>query len=279
MLRVRDVARAVSEESTREKIVEVIEVDNIKPGDRLRWQFHGQERIHSGTVVKVRGYGESKRFKAPYLDAFMNVSGVGGATYHSLAFPVITHLNGRRVDRSSWKNQLGKNGYAALDNGIIQTLMPLTREDAVLASLTTKTRKSLDDMSESHREHIERWEPHIKKLGGEHVWASCNRFPGRGGDGPMYIALKRGSKDYVVVDYDTEKMVKPKVLADGFETSGQLMEAFKEFRQKAKEERAAAKPVKAAKPKAEKKPAAKKAPAKKAAKAPAKKPVRKGIKK
>lgn len=255
--------------------MEVIEVDKIKPGDRLRWQFPGQERSHAGAVTKVRGYGESRHYKAPYLDAFISVTGVGGTTYHSLGFPIITHLNGRRVDRSKWAKNLPEGDIAQNGDGIIQTMLPLTREDAILASLNTKTRKSLDEMSESHREHIEKWEPHISKLGGEHVWASCNRFPGRGGDGPMYIALKKGAKDYVIVDYNTEKMVKPKVLADGFETSGQLMEAFKEYRQLAKEERAAAKPAKKASTKTAAKDKTKK-PAAKAAKKPvSKKPVRK----
>jgi hypothetical protein len=258
--------------------VEVIDVDTIKEGDRLRWRFANQEREHSGVIVKVRGYGHSKYYDAPYLDALVAKTGVRtDATFHSLVFPIITHLNGRRVDRSQWSDQIGKDSVVQ-SNGIVQISMPFSREDAILASLTTKTRKSLDEMSESHREHIERWEPHIGKLGGEHVWASCNRFPGRGGDGPMYVALKRGAKDYVIVDYNTEKMVKPKVLADGFETSGQLMEAFKEYRQMAKEERAAAKPAsskKASTKKTTAKSSTKKAPAKGTAKkAPAKKPVR-----
>ena len=146
-----------------------------------------------------------------------------------------------------------------------------------MGKMKTTTRKALDEMSDSHRAHIEKWEPHLEALRGEHVWAAVSRVPGRGVEGPVYVALKRGPKDYVIVDYDTAKMpaVTPKrVLADGFESSSAVMEAFKEYRAKAREEREAIKAAAAAKPKAKPKP--KQAKAKAAArKSAAKKPVRK----
>jgi hypothetical protein len=145
-----------------------------------------------------------------------------------------------------------------------------------MAAKNTSTRKSLDDMSEAHRAHIEKWDPHLSALRGQHVWAAVSRTPGRGVEGPVYVAVKRGPKDYVIVDYDTAKMVKvtPKrVLADGFESSGALMEAFKEYRQMAKDARAAAGSTKPkAKPKANAKPTRKAPPkgAKKATRKPKK---------
>jgi hypothetical protein len=92
-------------------------------------------------------------------------------------------------------------------------------------------------MSDSHRAHIEKWEPHVEAMGAEHVWASANRFSGRNGEGPVYAAIKRGSNDYAIVDYNTETQKKAKVLEDGFESSKTVMEAFKEYRAKAKAER------------------------------------------
>lgn len=262
-----------------------VDVGTIKDGDRIRWQFPSQRNVHNGLVKQVRGHGHSSHYDAPFVDIFLALPG-GGTTYNSIALPLITHLNGRRVDRRKWEAKLPNLDLKAPadsvdqrgEDGAAQPVLPMSKEELALAKLTTKTRKSLDEMSESHRAHIEKWEPHMDKLGGEHVWASCNRFAGRGGDGPMYLALKRGSKDYAIVEYDTEKMAKPKVLADGFETSGQVMEAFKEYRKKAKEERASAKGEKPTKAKssAATKPSAKKAPAKKA---PAKKPARKTVKK
>lgn len=139
---------------------------------------------------------------------------------------------------------------------------PATKKAASKPSASsgrTKTRKSLDEMSEAHRAHVEKWEPHLEQLRGEHVWAAVMRVPGRGIDGPCYVALKRGPKDYVIVDYDTEKQppATPKrILEDGFESSSAVMEAFKPYRAKAKEERnqarSDAKPAKktASKPKA-----------------------------
>lgn len=140
-----------------------------------------------------------------------------------------------------------------------------------------KTRKSLDEMSVAHREHIEKWDPHLEALRAIFVWVAVSRVPGRGVTGPYYVAVKRGAKDYAIVDYDTEKQVSvtPKrVLADGFETSAAMMEAFKEFRKKARTEREAAKAPKASKPPtrkaAPKTPRAKSTKASTAKKAPSK---------
>lgn len=141
-----------------------------------------------------------------------------------------------------------------------------------MADLKTTTRKSLDEMSESHREHIERWEPHLEALRGEHVWAAVMRISGRGVTGPCYVALKRGSKDYVICDYDTDKKpdVTPKrVLAGPFDSSSTLMEEFKKFRAMAKEERTAAKEAGKGKPKPVTKKATRKVATKKTTKTPA----------
>lgn len=113
------------------------------------------------------------------------------------------------------------------------------------------TRKSLEEMSQSHREHIQKWDPHLENLKAVFVWVAVARISGRKVTGPHYVAIKRGSKDYAIVSYDTEKQIKvtPKlVLVDGFETSAAMMEAFKEYRTKARAERAASKTPKATKP-------------------------------
>lgn len=154
------------------------------------------------------------------------------------------------------------------------------------AQMRTSHRKSLDEMSQAHRDHIEKWEPHLEQLQGEGVWGFASRVPGRGALGPCYIALKRGPKDYMIVQYDTEKQTKvtpSKILEDGMETSTQLIEAFKPYRQKAKDERNAIKSPAKPKAKAKPKPKAKKKaapkpkpkPRAKAKKPAAKKPTRK----
>lgn len=114
------------------------------------------------------------------------------------------------------------------------------------------SRKSLKDMSESHRAHVLFWEPHLDNLRAEFVWIAVSRFPERGGEGPHYVAVKRGEKDYAIIDYDTsnpKKTDKRHVLDEGFTSSTAMLEAFKAYRQKAREERAAASAEKAAKPK------------------------------
>lgn len=263
--------------------MEFVEIGSIVEGDRIRWSFPqiGNEMppVYSARVYKVHGWGHSVTYDAPYIDFFEFQTFVRRA----IALPFVTHHNGRRVDRRYWAGRLpqldllrqhsSSNGKGKILSAA-QLRIPLTEEDAL--ALKTSTRKSLDEMSESHRAHIEKWEPHVEAMGAEHVWASANRFAGRSGEGLVYAAVKRGSKDYAIVDYNTETKKKAKVLADGFESSKTVMEAFKEYRAMAKEERAASKPAKpAAKKTAAKRPAAKKAPAKKPT--TKKKPVRKTV--
>lgn len=117
------------------------------------------------------------------------------------------------------------------------------------------SRKSLKNMSESHKAHVLFWEPHLDNLRAEFVWIAVSRFPERGGDGPHYVALKRGDKDYAIVDYDTSKgtkITKRNVMDEGFTSSTSMLEAFKTYRQMARDERAEATAAKAAKPKAKK---------------------------
>lgn len=253
-----------------------VDVGSIKEGDRIRWRFPSLNNDNGGRVIRIIKWDHSSHYDAPYLDCYVDL-GDGHGQQRAIGLPFVTHLNGRSVDRKYWNGRLP--GLDLLrqpineivrSGGIQQIRFPLNEEDAL--ALKTSTRKGLDEMSDSHRAHIEKWEPHIEKLGAEHVWGSANRFSGRGGGGPVYVAIKRGQKDYAIVDYDTEKQTKAKVLEDGFESSKTLMESFKAYRAKAKEERQASKPVKKAAEK--KKPAAKKAPAAKAKKGPAKKPVR-----
>lgn len=259
---------------------EFIDIGSIHEGDRIKWQFppigKHDRPIYDARVEKIVGWGHSKTYDAPYVD-FVEAS---THARRAIALPFITHHNGRRADRKYWAGRLpeldllrqpsssnGKRVFA------VQLRIPLNEEDAL--ALKTSTRKSLDEMSESHRAHIEKWEPHVTAMGAEHVWASANRFAGKGGEGLVYALIKRGQKDYAIVDYNTETQKKAKVLADGFESSKTGLEAFKEYREMAKAERAASKP---AKPAAKKAPATKK-PAASAKKAPAKKPTRKPTRK
>lgn len=117
------------------------------------------------------------------------------------------------------------------------------------------SRKSLKDMSEAHRDHVLFWEPHLENLRAEFVWIAVSRFPERGGNGPHYVAVKRGDKDYAILDYDTSKPKKTDkraVLDEGFTSSTAMLETFKAYRKKAKDEREAAaaskKPTPAKKP-------------------------------
>ncbi len=112
------------------------------------------------------------------------------------------------------------------------------------------SRRSLKDMSESHRDHVLFWEPHLENLRAEFVWIAVSRYPERGGEGKHYIAVKRGDKDYAIVDYDTSKdakITKRNVLDEGFTSSTSMLETFKTYREMAREERASA--TKVAKPK------------------------------
>ena len=141
--------------------------------------------------------------------------------------------------------------------------------------LTTTTKKSLDAMSNAHRAKIERWEPMLSTIGAQHVWASSPRTPSRG-EGPQYLAIKAGSKDYRIVSFDSSKpTVKAKVLVKGITSPKGLLEQFGEFRNKAKDERDSARAAAKAKtqskakaqPKASSKSTTKRAPRKPASKA------------
>jgi hypothetical protein len=262
--------------------LEYVDIGSIKEGDRIKWQFQsigGIERpVLEARVGRIVGYGHSKHYDAPYIDFY---EATATAVQRAIALPFIINHNGRRVDRQYWAGRLpgldllgqpSSNGNTRVVIG--QPKLPLTEEDAL--ALKTSTRKSLDEMSKSHREHIEKWEPFINLLGAEHVWASANRYAGRNGTGQVFVAVKRGAKDYAIVEFDTGKKVKAKVVQDGFENSKTLMDAFKEYRSQAKAEREASRPAKTTKASSGKKSSAKKPAAKKpAAKASAKKPVRK----
>lgn len=144
------------------------------------------------------------------------------------------------------------------------------------AKVPTGSRKPIDDMSESHRKHIEQWGPHQENLKAEFVWVAVSRFSGHGGEGPYYVCIKRADKDYAIVSYDTSNpkaITKRNVEAEGFDSSTAMLEAFKEFRAKAREERkadAAQKaPAKKAKPASKPKPKRRAAPSKSTKKAPA----------
>ncbi len=264
-----------------------IDVGDLEAGDRIKWQWPpmADEEVpeYSARIKSIIEYGNSSHYHdAPYID-FYATEGM----QRTIALPFITHHNGRRVDKKYWAEKLPELGLQLRSSfngnrasGVQQLRMPLNEEDAL--ALKTSTRKGLDEMSESHRAHIEKWEPHVEAMGAEHVWASANRFSERGGTGLVYAAIKRGSKDYAIVEYNTETKKKAKVLEDGFESSKNVMEAFKGFRELAKEDRTKSREAKKASakksPAKKKAPAAsakKKAPAKKKKKAPAKKPVRK----
>jgi hypothetical protein len=125
--------------------------------------------------------------------------------------------------------------------------------------LTTTTKKSLDSMSEAHRRHIERWEPFLSLIGGEHVWAATPRFAGRG-EGAFFLAVKIGPKNYGIAEFDTSKKLKAKYVVKDVVSPKAILTQFGEYRKTAKAERDAARA--ASKSKAKAKPTAK-APAKK----------------
>lgn len=252
----------------------------IVEGDRLKWRFPDNGLRDECEVKAVHSFDDDG--VSVFVDYMEKPNGDRNGTYlRHVKMDWLTHHNGRRLDQA--KEIDSRHGE---DKSVDLSVKPEARqvrfegeETEMAKALKTSTRKSLDEMSESHRQHIEKWEPHLDQLKAEHVWAAVSRIPGRGVEGPAYVAVKRGAKDYAIVDYDTAKQVKvtPKrVLEDGFESSTALMEAFKPYRVKAKEERNAAKTTAKPKPKAKAKPK-RKAPAKKAApkKAAAKKPTRK----
>lgn len=140
------------------------------------------------------------------------------------------------------------------------------------------SRKSLSEMSDSHKAHVIFWEPHLENLKAEFVWIAVSRFPERGGQGPHYVAAKRGDKDFVIVDYDTanpKPITKRNILEEGITSSTAMLETFKSYRKRARDERAAASATKpkVTKPKGATKPV-RKTSASSTKKAPAK-PVRK----
>lgn len=249
--------------------MEVPTADQITEGDRLRWRFPNgtSDSCEVKTISAVCEEGVSV-----YAEHMMrsNAEPIGVYVRH-IRLDWLTHYNGRRLDqaeavegRHEEVEEVDLSSEAGAEQ--VRFLSGEEPEMAKKAELKTSTRKSMDEMSESHRQHIEKWEPHLDQLKGEHVWAAVMRVPGRGVTGPVYVAVKRGAKDYAIVDYDTETMPKitPKrVLADGFESSTVLMEAFKEYRQKAKDERNATKTAAKPKPKkAAKKPTRKTTPKK-----------------
>lgn len=237
----------------------------IAVGDRLKWRFPNGVTGECTVEGIRRTHEEGIEL---YTESFLHPDGTRTPVLlRALKIEWLTKRNERKLQSSGGRTK-------KVDSA------PRTREAEPFSFRSTgekemadtRKRKSLDDMSVAHRNHIEKWEPHLEALRGEHVWAAVMRVPGRGATGPCYVALKRGAKDYVIVDYDTEKQINvtPKrVLEDGFESSGSLMETFKTYRQKARDERKAAGPAtKASKP-PKRKAAPKKAAPKKAAKSKA----------
>ncbi len=131
------------------------------------------------------------------------------------------------------------------------------------------SRKSLKSMSEAHRAHVLFWEPHLENLRAQFVWTIASRFPEHGREGSYYLAVKRGDKDYAIVSYDTTKntkVTKRNILDEGMVSSTAMLEAFKTYRQMARDERAST--TKKPKPKT-----VRKTSTSKPKKAPAKKPA------
>jgi len=278
--------------------VETPLAEQITEGDRLRWRFPSTGVADSATVVTIKSTCEEGM--SAYVEPMQLVGRpIVGVYLRNIKLDWLTHYNGRRLDQENgsrheeeksvdFSNEAGSDQFRFLlgEEPEMATKAKAgkkaTTKKAVKPkadTMRTSHRKSLDEMSEAHRAHIEKWEPHLESLRGEGVWGFASRVPGRGALGPCFIALKRGPKDYAVVEYNTEKMTKvtpSKVLEDGIETSTGLLEAFKPYRLQAKEERNAAKsPAKPA-PKPKKKAATKPKPkAKASVKKTAKKPTRK----
>ena len=257
---------------------------DIKEGDRLKWRFPGSGIPDECTVQSV--ISRTDDGVSVYTDHVRYTDGrVRGAYTRHVLVDWLTHYNGRRLDQARISRHEEEKSVDFNQEAEVEQIHFTGKEPAMATKakatkakkpageeMLTSHRKSLDDMSEAHRAHIEKWEPHLIPLGGEGVWGFASLVPGRGATGPCYIALKRGPKDYAIISYDTEKMVKVTkrhVEEDGIESSTALLEAFKPYRIKAKEERNAAKSSKAAKPKPKARPARKAAPKKTAAKKPA----------
>ena len=236
----------------------------VVEGDSLRYVMPTTGSSMSVTVYGIRN--QSVEGIEIYTDYMRRNDGRAPVFLRRVKSSWVTHRNRLRITHQSASNvsrQKPKQLSILLHTEAGHQTVSTTEKEAIMAN-----RKSLDEMSEAHRSHIEKWEPHLEALQGEHVWAAVNRTPGRGVTGPVYVALKRAAKDYAVVDYDTEKrfdVTAKRILADGFESSSALMEAFKAYRQMAKTERLEAREAK--------KPAAKKTAAKPA------KPVAKRVKK
>ncbi len=243
----------------------------IKEGDTLKWQFPNGLKDEC-EVTRVAGFGDHT------VSVFVDRAESSFYYQRHIDLAWLTHYNGRAIEgrgpssKTSRQNQESSSRLA--EEAEVGNQINLTVEGAEMAAKNTSTRKSLDEMSDAHRDHIEKWDPHLPMLRGEHVWAAVSRTPGRGVEGPVYVALKRGAKDYAIVDYDTAtkpKITPKRVLAEGFESSGALMEAFGEYRAMAKEERNAAKSTTKPKAKVKAKPTRKAAPKKTTRKPSAKK--------
>ncbi len=101
--------------------------------------------------------------------------------------------------------------------------------------LRTTTKKSLGEMSDAHRRHIERWEPFLESIEAQHVWAATPRFPGRGA-GPFFLAVKNGPRDYGIIEFDTSNEERVE-LSTGVTSPKTILEDFRPYRVTAKEER------------------------------------------
>ena len=237
----------------------------IAEGDRLKFRIP-----MSGESISVNVYGVYRvgpEGVEVYTDYYRQHGRRIPTFLRNIRTEWITHQNGQKVGLT--------HKQRTIRSRVTQEAPELAQagqsgEEDAMVKLRTTTRKSLDDMSEAHRKHIEKWEPHLEALRGEHVWAAVSRTPGRGTLGPVYVALKRSAKDYIIADYDTEKRtpVTPSRVLSEYGSSSELLTAFREFRQKAKDERAQClKDAAKSKPKktAPKKAAAKKAAPKKAA--------------
>lgn len=108
---------------------------------------------------------------------------------------------------------------------------------AAPATLRTSHKNPLDTMSKAHFDKIMKWEPMLEAIGGHHVWAQSPRFVGRG-DGPYYLAIKVGAKDYRIVEFDSSKpTTKAKVVKDGVKSPKEILNQFGPYRLAAKVER------------------------------------------
>jgi hypothetical protein len=208
---------------------------DIKEGDRLKWRFPDSGIPDECTVQSV--ISRTDDGVSVYTDHVRYTDGrVRGAYTRHVLVDWLTHYNGRRLDQARIsRHEEGKSvdfdqeaeveqiHFTGKEPAMATKAKPKPKAEAKKTAggeMLTSHRKSLDDMSEAHRAHIEKWEPHLVPLGGEGVWGFASLVPGRGATGPCYIALKRGPKDYAIVLYDTESMVKitPKrVEEDGIE--------------------------------------------------------------